>query len=375
MREYVIQKRTFDDLRVVTRHQLLNYPEVNFKKKLKSFIKSIIFDKNLMKVNGYFWPNGLLATSLEWCYHASEDSRDLLSLQKYYDAWISKGASIHYIDQAINGYSLIYLHQLSKNIKYKKTIDAIIEFLFLYPKAYDGCLPYRRGDSGIILVDGIGMTCPFLCRYGSVYNNPLAIELALTQLINYINKGFDDSIYLPYHGYDPVNNIKVGIIGWGRGVGWLLIGMVDSLEYIPKSNPHYNFIADSFNKTISSIVNYQNKDGCFNWQVTAKDGYTDTSATSMISYAIRRGIMIGILNCSFLNYSNLALNSLHNSTMNGLVLDCSSECKGISMYPQNYGAFPWAQGPTTALTALSIIEDGIFLDKTNTSEFRLLSNS
>ena len=354
-RESVKQKDIFSDLREVTRHQLLSYPEFNSKQHLKLFMKSLISEKKLRTVDRFFWPNGLLATSLEWSHRASKDCNDLSSLQKYYDTWLSKGTSMHCIDHAINGYSLIYLHQLTNDNKYKNAIDTILDFLSLHPKAKDGSLPYRKGNSGIVLVDGLGMTCPFLCRYGSVFNNPLALEFAVTQIINFLNKGFDANSCLPYHGYDPANNVKVGIIGWGRGVGWLLIGMVDSLEYLPKSNPHYNVIANSFIGTIESVIKYQNKKGYFNWQISAADGYSDTSATAMIGYALRRGVMLGILSDSFLNCCDLALDSLHNSTKKGIVFDCSAECKGVSMYPQRYGAYPWAQGPTTALTALSII--------------------
>ena len=44
---------------------------------------------------------------------------------------------------------------------------------------------------------------------------------------------------LPYHGYDLKTKVKYGIIGWGRAVGWLLLAMADSYEYLEKEGYRY----------------------------------------------------------------------------------------------------------------------------------------
>ena len=102
--------------------------------------------------------------------------------------------------------------------------------------------------------------------------------------------------------------------------------------------------------------------GYFAWQLTALEGHVDTSATSMISYAIKRGVMIGILDRSYLYYSNLGLYALSRSVENGIVLDSSADCTQFGMYPQNFGSNQWAQGPTTALAALSLSEESKILE-------------
>lgn len=340
-------------LREQTRIQLLNYPKLDIKLKFADVIKSILYPGYMTDKNKFQWPNGLLALALEWSHRTSADNEDLEHLIKYYDKWIEKGSTIDFVDQAINGYTLIYLYEVTKQSKYKKLLDSILQFLLDHPKVGDGSIPYRIKVSSDIYIDALGMICPFLCRYGSKTNNPEAINLGAQQIINYINSGMDDTTGLPYHGYNLHQNKKLGIIGWGRAVGWLLIGMVDSLEYIPQDNIYYDKIMAAFAKIVSQVVVFQNKKGHFTWQLSAIEGSSDTSATSMICYAIKRGMILGLLDSAYIETLQIALDYLHESVEDGLVTGSSAECRGFSMYPQKYEAYPWAQGPTTALTALS----------------------
>src|SRR5699024_2785693 len=114
------------------------------------------------------------------------------------------------------------------------------------------------------------------------------------QLTNFLSKGIEQESGLPYHAYDVNNDTKLGIIGWGRGVGWLLIGLVDSLEYIPETHKDYKYLKNQFEGLVSKVIKYQHESGGYSWQLTAKDGFYDSSATSMISYAISKGINIGL---------------------------------------------------------------------------------
>ncbi|MBM4761455.1 glycoside hydrolase family 88 protein [Bacillus sp. B15-48] len=345
---------TLNQLRKVTREQLNNYPNRNLKAYIKLSAMSLLKRKNLVTKDSFFWPNGLLATSLEWGHRVDGNREDLRSLKKYYDNWIKKGIPLKNSDYAINGYSLVYLYNKTGHKKYLKPIELLINYLKSHQKTEVGSIPYRIGNPNHVLVDSLGMVCPFLCRYGNAFNDDSSINLAIDQLTNFVNYGMDKESGLPYHGYNLQSGTKLGIIGWGRAIGWQLIGLVDSLEYIPKSHEKYEYLCNAFKNIVQQVVKYQRQDGNFTWQITAKEGYIDTSSTSMISYAIRRGVMLKILPDSYFKNTNLALGALYKSTTNGVVQNCSAECRGVSMYPQTYGNYPWAQGPTTAFALLSI---------------------
>lgn len=342
----------YTELINVSRDQLLEYPKLNLRKDYKRITYSLLKRKK-MPNDRFFWPNGLLATSLEWSHRFDSNVKDIDALKMYYNNWINKGLPIKNADYTINGYSLMYLYSINKNEEYLNAIKFLINYLKHVNKTEEKSIPYRENNPNRVLIDSLGMVCPFLSRYGATFNDKESIDLAVVQLTNFLKLGMDEVTDLPYHGYDVQEKVKLGIVGWGRAIGWQLIGLVDSLEYIPTSHKSYEFLKTQFQQIVDNVTDFQNSEGNFAWQVTSKDGYSDSSATSMIMYAIKRGIMLNLLSESYLENVELAVGALYSQIENGKVENCSAECRGISMYPQIYGNYPWAQGPTTSLLAIS----------------------
>ena len=167
----------------------------------------------------------------------------------------------------------------------------------------------------------------------------------------------DNQSNLPYHGFNLKKSLKLGIVGWGRAVGWLLIGIVDSLEYIPKDHSEYKKLINILEEIISSIKEYQKEDGAFAWQISAREGISDSSATSMIAYALKKAIFINVISNENSMILNKCIQFLSSNSEKGVVSQCSAECGGLGIYPQFYSNFPWSQGPTTSLISLYLLEE------------------
>jgi len=61
----------------------------------------------------FFWPTASLALSLEVA-HSQAQREDLLdTLITYYKRWARKGGRLYYLDQIMNGYTLLYLFEIS----------------------------------------------------------------------------------------------------------------------------------------------------------------------------------------------------------------------------------------------------------------------
>lgn len=338
-------------------YELLHYPKYSFGYYLKRVVKTIAGRKQepLDKIN---WPTGLLAKSLVDYYMKnknSEEARIILEcLKKYYDRWISKGCKMYYLDDACSGMALIELHQITGEEKYKQAADAMVRFLYNHEIDAAGNLPYRvRQKNGHIFADGIGLMCPFLCKYGSTYNDMNAINLAVTQIQNFINMGMDERTGLPYHGYQYESGVKYGIIGWGRAVGWLMIGMSESLTYMEQTRPSYDIIKQAYRRLVDKVEAYQLEGGLYSWQLGAKEGPVDTSATAMILYSIARSLDTKVLIDIHKSRMIRGREALWNSVKGGKIDGCLAECHGFSMYPQIYGAYPWSLGPALSLFVMT----------------------
>ncbi|TCL59399.1 unsaturated rhamnogalacturonyl hydrolase [Kineothrix alysoides] len=336
------------------RKQLLHYHEKSISQAVKNIIKKAagryVPPKDLI-----FWPTGLLANTLMENYEECEDKEAVLTaLITYFDRWIDKGMPIFYMDDILCGVALIDLYKLTGREKYKTAADKMAEFLYqMEEKEADqtGSLPYRPSQKNYyIYVDGIGMICPFLCKYGVEFGQERAIQTAVKQIRNMLSYGMDEKLMLPYHGYRYESKVKYGIIGWGRAVGWLLMGISGTLRFLPAEWEGCEELREMFSKVVESTASYQKENGAFSWQLETIEGPEDSSATAMIAQAVAEGLKSGILKgntemerCGYL--IGRAADYIESCEKDGKIFHCSGECMGFSEYPQIYGAYPWSLGP------------------------------
>jgi len=240
------------------------------------------------KYRSFFWPTATLALALEWGYTKTQNSECSDTLDQYYRQWMKKGCNIDYLDQIMNGYSLIFLYNKTGDIRIKNSINTLYDFINSYPRTRTGSLPYRKNFPELVLVDYLGMVCPFLSRYGKTFNCEESLNLSVALLHDYVLNGMDRETGLPYHGFQGDTHEKMGIIGWGRGVGWLLIGMTETLAFLDKSSDGFDSLYHEYLSLLESTIKFQDDEGYFRWIVNAKEGHVDISATAMIGYSIKR---------------------------------------------------------------------------------------
>lgn len=338
--------------------ELLSYGVWNRKTYIKRAVSRYILRRQDAPRDDIFWPTGLLAAGL-WSVRTRETEQKQkiwTALEEYYGRWMHRGAKIIWLDDLLAGETLLAMYEeccLGKRpeqdkcaAEYRRGLDQLAEFARKHPTDETGSFPYRplgaQQENSYIFVDTIGLACPFLYRYGEKFDRPEYQELAVCQIANYLAYGMDEQSGLPYHGYDLKDGCKYGIIGWGRATGWLLRGMTGCMGSAygrEKLEPFYQGI-------VKRVVEYQRPDGYFPWQLAAKDGPKDSSATAMIGAALQEGIRMGV---EPLEESVQALDgcrrALSASIREGRIYDCSAECEGFARYPQRYGAYPWSLGP------------------------------
>lgn len=357
--------------------ELMSYGVLDTKGRLKRFVKKYMMGMKVPPVDFIFWPTGLLADGLWHCradltgqcsevwreqdFDEAQVQKTVLQIERalasYFDRWRGKGMPVCFLDDLLAGETFLeqYVCKADKDPEkrdartghYREAVDKLAAFAMEYEKDEADSLIYRAGHGDRhVFADTLGLVCPFLYRYGMIFNRQECMELAMKQIANFLAYGMDGVSGLPYHGYDMTDGCKYGIIGWGRAVGWMLRGMSKCFL----SDYGRQRLRGPFIQLVDAALAYQRDDGGFSWQLQALEGPKDTSVTGMICAALKEGIEVKILvGEKYRQALHRGQDSLEKSTREGKVYDCSGECRGFAQYPQTYGAYPWSLGPALML--------------------------
>jgi unsaturated rhamnogalacturonyl hydrolase len=309
------------------------------------------------------WTVALNALGAEWAHRLTGDPEDLAALREMFERNLdSQGRWLtptDRVDYAMKGYSLIYLAQVTDEPRLQNAADHLTRALLEdHPRARDGSLPYEH-QSQAILVDALAMICPYLARYWAWRGEAEALSVCTNQLLQFVRNNVDGETHLPYHGYYAGGPRRLGMHGWGRGTGWYLLALIDTLAEMPEEHPDCPELHEAFVAAARSLLYLQRDDGHWSWGVLHRIDRPDSSATSLIGYGLARGVVAGILDDRFRPAIEAAVGALLTVTRSDGLLDGSSgECRGLGKYPQIYGPQPWLQGAAIAFSALYLMCQG-----------------
>ncbi len=80
---------------------------------------------------------------------------------------------------------------------------------------------------------------------------------------------------------------------WGRGNGFAALGLTLTLAELPQAHVAYASTLASYRDLMAALLPYQNRDGLWRNVIDYPGAYAELSATSMIGYALARGLRSG----------------------------------------------------------------------------------
>lgn len=261
--------------------------------------------------------------------------------------WVTKPTNV---DCGLLSYAIL------KNSKdYKKIKPAMDYSIGIIEKniCEDGMIAYTS-DKNVDerYVDTLGFVCPFLQLYSNIYAEEKFSKISLEQINQYNKYGLLHDTYLPNHAYNPKNKLPLGVYGWGRGVAWYVIGLIDT--YIEIKNSDEKLILKQNIKNVAdSYINYQREDGGFG-SILQNERTYDSSATAVLAYFYSRCYEI-FENPKYLEVSNKCLQKIKSVTrITGKVDWCQGDTKGIGVHSQTFDIMPFAQGFTLRAALINL---------------------
>lgn len=92
-----------------------------------------------------------------------------------------------------------------------------------------------------------------------------------------------------YHGEDYP-------IFWGRGNGWVAVGMAEVLKSLPESHMMYDALFFYYEKMMKALLSFQDNKGMWHQIIDDENSWEETSCTAMFGYAMASGVSSGCLN-------------------------------------------------------------------------------
>lgn len=211
------------------------------------------------------------------------------------------------IDSINTGKILFFLYNETKEEKYRKAIDTIMEQLKTHPRTKSNNFWHKNIYPNQIWLDGLYMAQPFYMAYETNFNNKENYRDIINQFENTRKYLYNADKQLYYHGYDearvqPWADKETGLSKnfWLRAMGWYLMALIDTMDEMSEEIfEQYKMLESLFKEGISGILQYQDEESKLFYQlIDRKDvsnNYLETSGSAMVAYAILKGCRMGAL--------------------------------------------------------------------------------
>ncbi len=271
---------------------------------------------------------GVVLKGFEALWRRTGDDRYFRYIQKQMDEFVQEDGTIrgyaqdeYNIDHINNGKLMFALHAKTGEAKYRAAADLLRQQLASHPRTSEGAFWHKQIYPYQIWLDGLYMGSPFYLQYQLEYVGGEGSEDVTKQFLLCEKHTRDAKTGLLYHAWDekkiqPWCNPQTGLSPhfWGRSLGWFVMALVDTLELLPASQSDAPELRRILTDTLAALRSYQDADSGVWYQIVDQGGrkgnYLEASASSMIAYAMAKGIRLGVLDDSWREPLDLAFRGL-----------------------------------------------------------------
>ncbi|WP_310551273.1 glycoside hydrolase family 88 protein [Paenibacillus glufosinatiresistens] len=254
------------------------------------------------------------------------------------------------VDGAILAYALMKAPSFDAG-KYRQAMDGVWEMIQNH-LGEDGTVKYRNGMPDYRYVDTIGFICPFLVRYGLLYGRPECLELAVRQITEFERRGMLADSPVPFHAYSVKEGHLLGLQGWGRGIAWYAIGLMDAWKELPGDHPGKERLQQAILHVVPAVLKLQGSGGQWNWSATRPEARADSSATAVLGWFLLEASAIDSIAAECRAAAEAAAGYLMKMTRRSGVVDFSQgDTKDIGVYSVLFERLPFTQGFSIRLSA------------------------
>lgn len=283
-------------------------------------------------------------------------------IQSNIDFYVNNDGSIrtysskeHNIDLVTPGRQCLTLFSVTGKEKYKKAADILRGQLKTQPRTKEGGFWHKHIYPNQMWLDGLYMAEPFYAEYSKLFKEDNWDDI-VNQFVWMEKNGRDEKTGLLYHGWDELREQKWAdkTTGkspnfWDRAMGWYAVALVDVLDYVPQNHPRRGELVAILGRLAEAVVKVQDEDGCW-WQVMNRVGdkgnYAEASGTAMLSFALAKGVRLGVLPTKYMaaaekGYAGILKNFVTKNADGSVNLEKTVSVSGLGGNPYRDGSYEY----------------------------------
>jgi len=149
----------------------------------------------------------------------------------------------------------------------------------------------RVEDGGpCVFVDSMHFDAPFFASLYRVTRDEEYRQLALENALSQIDLLYDPKDGLFHHFWIERTGTRNGVT-WGRGNGWGLLGLVNTLEYLPAEDAAVGRVREVLKKVLARMAQLQDPGGGWHTVLTDPNSYVESSIAAFMVGAMSRAIL------------------------------------------------------------------------------------
>jgi unsaturated rhamnogalacturonyl hydrolase len=283
-----------------------------------------------------------------------ENPRYLGFVEGLIAGWISKRERLIPADHVTPGVALVELYGLTGREIYLERALALAGLLLDSPRSSLGARLLRPEANRHVYVDCLYSDPPLFCRLAQITGERRWFQEAADYALAFWNVLVDARVPLLYHGYSDTLNDHIGLL-WGRGAGWALLGLADTLVDMPDSIGGRDTLLANFKGLAAALRSLQADDGDWHTVLDHPETYLEPSIACFVCTAFLKAIRAGLLDSSFEECARRSWIACTRAISGaGLIFVSEATPEGdlASYQALKLGVYPWGQGP-----ALRAIEE------------------
>ncbi len=215
-------------------------------------------------------------------------------------------AGAHQLTDMQLGRQLLLLYGVTLDKRYFKAATVLYTELQHQPRNASGGFWSAQAHPDEMTPDSIDEAEPFYAEYARDFHHPEAFADITKQFVLLQEHARDPKTGLIHQGWDNSKRERWAdketgrsSQAWGRGMGWYMAALVDTLPSYPHGDPGRGRLIAILNQDAAAVARYQDAKTGLWYQVLDKGGakgnFPEASASCLFVYALAKGVRRGYL--------------------------------------------------------------------------------